>query len=249
MCNPVWTSVHPLPYEPYQYRPRPPPPPYPPILPPHPCSAVTGDPSEICIDDEDDATSGPHHGIGDPAELCIDEEEDVEEGTSSHRPDPAGICVVEDAAPTKTAVVVDLTACTSDPTNPNPSPVVQAIAVPTKTATVVDLTACTSDPIKPSPVCQAIAAPTTTASTTGTGMVNPPYMQDTYNMPNINSIQNSNSIYAPYTTTTATSTVEGDIELIPHGPLWEYLDRLAQYDGGVRDLFELCGPYTPTLPK
>ena len=218
MCNPVWTSVHPLPYEPYQYRPRPPPPPYPPILPPHPCSAVTGDPSEICIDDEDDATSGPHHGIGDPAELCIDEEEDVEEGTSSHRPDPAGICVVEDAAPTKTAVVVDLTACTSDPT-------------------------------KPSPVGQAIAATTTTASTTGTGMVNPPYMQDTYNIPNINTIQNSNSIYAPYTTTTATSTVEGDIELIPHGPLWEYLDRLAQYDGAVRDLFELCGPYTPTLPK
>jgi hypothetical protein len=27
------------------------------------------------------------------------------------------------------------------------------------------------------------------------------------------------------------------------GPLWVYLDRIAQYDGSIRDLYELCGPH------
>jgi hypothetical protein len=34
-----------------------------------------------------------------------------------------------------------------------------------------------------------------------------------------------------------------DAELIRHGALWEYLDRIAQYDGHVRDIYDLCGPY------
>jgi hypothetical protein len=34
-----------------------------------------------------------------------------------------------------------------------------------------------------------------------------------------------------------------DAELIPNGPLWVYLDRIAQYDGHVRDIYDLCGPY------
>jgi hypothetical protein len=34
-----------------------------------------------------------------------------------------------------------------------------------------------------------------------------------------------------------------DCELKPDGPLWVYLDRIAQYDGHVRDIYDLCGPY------
>lgn len=37
--------------------------------------------------------------------------------------------------------------------------------------------------------------------------------------------------------------VAGDEELKPNGPLWVYLDRIAQYEGSTKDLFDLCGPY------
>jgi hypothetical protein len=34
-----------------------------------------------------------------------------------------------------------------------------------------------------------------------------------------------------------------DSALAVGGPLWTYLDRAAQYDGSIRDLYELYGPY------
>lgn len=37
--------------------------------------------------------------------------------------------------------------------------------------------------------------------------------------------------------------VVGDEELKPNGPLWVYLDRIAQYEGSNKDLYELCGAY------
>jgi hypothetical protein len=57
---------------------------------------------------------------------------------------------------------------------------------------------------------------------------------------------------------TTAADAEGDQQTQPHtprppraedsalavgGPLWTYLDRAAQYDGSIRDLYELYGPY------